>query len=214
MREVYLGKSEKGVCIASCDHHGLLQVWMLDESCGRMEWFMKHNCNLMYVLRKNYYLQASGPWVLQDVNYNLYRDHLFPNSIKEALVEEKYDWDSDNDNVLLGNEDRAERHHCGHHWNSCKVQDSGNMYPTEYEYFADMWPDINVSFPYTPSWTSGLTEAAKLIRRAQVNRVLRHGAPRARRTGNKQQGIKFHMPSGKSAASQRLRKNQIKSDNL
>ena len=31
----------------------------------------------------------------------------FPNSIKEALVEEKYEWDSDNDNVL-GNEDRGE----------------------------------------------------------------------------------------------------------
>jgi hypothetical protein len=151
--EVYLGKSEKGVYIASCDHHGLLQVWMLDESCGRMERFMKHNCNLMYVLRQNYYLQASGPWVFQNVNYNLYRGHLFPNSIKEALVEEKYAWDSDNDNVFLGNEDRAERHHCGHHWNSSKVQDLGNIYPTEYEYFADMWPDIDVSFPYTPSWT-------------------------------------------------------------
>jgi hypothetical protein len=98
----------------------------------------------MYVLRQNYYLQASGPWVFQNVNYNLYRGHLFPNSIKEALVEEKYAWDSDNDNVFLGNEDRAERHHCGHHW---------NIYPTEYEYFADMWPDIDVSFPYTPSWT-------------------------------------------------------------
>jgi len=175
--EVYLGKSEKGVYIASYGHpDDLLQVWVLDESCGRMEWFLKHNCDLKHVLRQNCYLQASGPWVLQDVNYNVYL-HLFPNSIKEALVEEKYEWDSDNDNVL-SNEDRAERHHCvmirilgfhpfkeviflcqslnrglAYHWNSSKVQDLGNMDPTEYKYFADIWPDIDFSFPYTPSWS-------------------------------------------------------------
>ena len=61
--EVYLGKSEKGVYIASYGHpDDLLQVWVLDESCGRMEWFLKHNCDLKHVLRQNCYLQASGPW--------------------------------------------------------------------------------------------------------------------------------------------------------
>ncbi|CAN6282049.1 unnamed protein product [Urochloa humidicola] len=174
--EIYLGKSEKGVYLASYDYRdGLLQIWMLDESCGRMEWLLKHKCDLMYVLRQYCCQQASGPWVLHDVNYNFYR-HLFPNSIKEAPIEKKYEWDSDNDNVL-GNENRAERHKCGifyilgfhpfkeviffnqsekrgiaYHWNSSKIQDLGNMYPTEYEYFSQMCPDIDVAFPYTPCW--------------------------------------------------------------
>ena len=90
--EVYLGKSEKGVYIASYGHpDDLLQVWVLDESCGQMEWFLKHNCDLKHVLRQNCYLQASGPWVLQDVNYNVYRDHIFQTGIKQAPVEEKYE---------------------------------------------------------------------------------------------------------------------------
>ncbi|CAL4935028.1 unnamed protein product [Urochloa decumbens] len=175
--EIYLGKSEKGVYLASYDYRDdLVQIWMLDESCGRMEWMLKHNCDLKYVLRQNCCQQAGGPWVLHDVNYNFYR-HLFPNNIKEAPIEKKYEWDSDNDDVL-GNENRAERHHCGifyilgfhpfkeviffsqseergiaYHWNSSKIQDLGNMYPIEYEYFSQMCPDIGVAFPYTPCWT-------------------------------------------------------------
>ena len=102
---------------------------------------------MCYVRTTSYRLVDHGPWVLQDVNYNVYL-HLFPNSIKEALVEEKYEWDSDNDNVL-GNEDRGERLYyvisilgfhpfkeviflcqslnrgLAYHWNSSKVQDLG-----------------------------------------------------------------------------------------
>ena len=157
-----------------------------------MEWFLKHNCNLKHVLRQNYFLQASGPWSMGFTGCQLQclSWSYFPNRIKQAPVEEKYEWDSDNDNVL-SNEDRAERHHCvmirilgfhpfkeviflcqslnrglAYHWNSSKVQDLGNMDPTEYKYFADIWPDIDFSFPYTPSWSWGLTEAA-YVRRAQ-----------------------------------------------
>ena len=154
-----------------------------------MEWFLKHNCNLKHVLRQNYFLQASGPWSMGFTGCQLQclSWSYFPNRIKQAPVEEKYEWDSDNDNVL-GNEDRGERLYyvisiLGFHpfkeviflsqsvrrGLACsKFQDLGNMYPTEYEYFADMWPDIDVSFPCTPSWTWGLTEAAKLDERRLV----------------------------------------------
>ncbi|OEL36174.1 hypothetical protein BAE44_0002806 [Dichanthelium oligosanthes] len=123
------------------------------------------------------YYEDSGPWVLHDVNYNFNRE-FFLDNIKEAITEEKYEWDSDNDNVL-GNEDRSERHRCGdisilgfhpfkeviflsqseerglaYHWNSTNVQDLGNICPTEYEYFAMIWTArIDVCFPYTPCWT-------------------------------------------------------------
>lgn len=172
--EPYLGKSEKGVCLASCYFSDILHVWMLEESCGRMEWSLKYSCDLKYVLRLNYQ-QASGPWVLNDANYNFYR-YCFPNHVKEEPIEEKYEWDSDNDNVL-GNEDRAESNNLGmvsvlgfhpfkeviylnlsverglaYHWNSSKVQDLGKMYPTEYGFFEEWGPDIEVAFPYTPCW--------------------------------------------------------------
>lgn len=150
---------------------------MLDESCGRMDWLLKHNCDFMYVLRQWCCQQASGPWVLQDVNYSFYRD-VFPNNyIQKAPMEEKDGWDSDSDDVLGNDGDRGERHACGvfsiigshpfkeviffsqsekrglaYHWNTFKVQDLGDMYPTGYDYFAEMYPSIHVAFPYTPCW--------------------------------------------------------------
>lgn len=171
------GKSEKGVYLASCYYYysEILRVWMLDESCDRMEWLLKHNCDLTYELGRKCYQQVGGPWVLNDANYNFYR-YCFPNTVKEEPIQEKYEWDSDNDNVL-DNEDRAGSHNLGmvsvlgfpsfkeviflslslerglaYHWNSSKVQDLGKMYPTEYGFFEEWGPDIEVAFPYTPCW--------------------------------------------------------------
>uniref|UniRef100_A0A0A9AXM0 Uncharacterized protein n=1 Tax=Arundo donax TaxID=35708 RepID=A0A0A9AXM0_ARUDO len=72
---------------------------MLNESCGQMEWSLKHQCDLKYVMSQKCCQQTSRAWVLQDVSYNFFRD-CFPNNQKEAPMEEKYEWDSDNDNIL------------------------------------------------------------------------------------------------------------------
>ncbi|TVU43564.1 hypothetical protein EJB05_10043, partial [Eragrostis curvula] len=70
---LYLGKSEKGVYLASlnrCD----LRVWILDESSPdhRPEWVLKHHNNLENVRPRNspYHYQHNDPWRLEDVNYN------------------------------------------------------------------------------------------------------------------------------------------------
>ena len=139
-----------------------------------------------------------GPWVLQDINYNGYlkerkelieggedteymkelkENKLELNSGKEELVEEKFEWDSENDNILhkedvvdargngyfdiLGFHPYKEIAFLGvsmyrgiaYHLKDSKVQDLGYLYPTTShlavlnEYF------ITESFPYTPCWT-------------------------------------------------------------
>ncbi|OEL34864.1 hypothetical protein BAE44_0004117 [Dichanthelium oligosanthes] len=171
----HLGKSKDGVYFASLgpEKHQI-RVWVLNNRCGQPEWFLKYDANLSYVLHENFYTLASGPWVLQNVNYNFYSDR-FPNDKKEAQLEEKYEWDSDNDNVLNG-ENRGEKHYCGtisllgfhpfkevifvclpfkrglaYHLNTSKVQDLGNLHPTKYEY--EVCQAITNYFPYTPCWT-------------------------------------------------------------
>ncbi|KAL6637540.1 hypothetical protein ACP70R_025112 [Stipagrostis hirtigluma subsp. patula] len=175
----YLGKSEKGVYLAFLDHcnifapSSLFWVWMLNESHGRMEWCLKHHCDLTDALYQNWHQRTNGPWVLQDVNYNVYRD-TFPNHNKETPMEENYEWDSDNDN-FVATDSTPENHGClsilgfhpfkeivffagsnwrglAYHLKSSKVQDLGNLYPTEYEYFAGIAQDLELPYPYTPCW--------------------------------------------------------------
>uniref|UniRef100_K3ZC48 F-box domain-containing protein n=1 Tax=Setaria italica TaxID=4555 RepID=K3ZC48_SETIT len=40
--ELHLGRSEKGVYCAYFDDERQLRVWILDESCGRMAWVLRH----------------------------------------------------------------------------------------------------------------------------------------------------------------------------
>jgi hypothetical protein len=47
---------------------------------------------------------------------------------------------------------QSEKRGLAYHWNTFKVQDLGDMYPTGYDYFAEMYPSIHVAFPYTPCW--------------------------------------------------------------
>uniref|UniRef100_A0A0E0KH43 F-box domain-containing protein n=1 Tax=Oryza punctata TaxID=4537 RepID=A0A0E0KH43_ORYPU len=73
----YVGKSEKGVYLASLEHEldFQLSVWILNESCAKAKWVLKHRNNLKPLLSRWGYHQVNGPWILQDVNYNLYREN-------------------------------------------------------------------------------------------------------------------------------------------
>uniref|UniRef100_A0A0D9VX56 F-box domain-containing protein n=1 Tax=Leersia perrieri TaxID=77586 RepID=A0A0D9VX56_9ORYZ len=110
---VYLGKSEKGVYLASLDHDldYALSVWILNETLGKAEWVLKHQNTLKPLLqRREYSQQVHGPWILQDVNYDLYRsnfggrwclnvkyDDLSLEGNSEAPVADKFEWHSDDD---------------------------------------------------------------------------------------------------------------------
>ncbi|XBI98506.1 hypothetical protein VPH35_018736 [Triticum aestivum] len=112
--KLHLGQSEKGVYLASICEMSRLLVWVLDESCGQTNWVLKHNSCIPPIL--DYDRPILGPWVLQDINYEYLKerkDHtdtedmkylkekkLQLNSSKEELVEEKIEWDSQNDNIL------------------------------------------------------------------------------------------------------------------
>uniref|UniRef100_A0A0E0D4C1 F-box domain-containing protein n=1 Tax=Oryza meridionalis TaxID=40149 RepID=A0A0E0D4C1_9ORYZ len=119
----YLGKSEKGVYLASLEQELDLQlsVWILNESCAKAKWVLKHRKNLKPLLLRWGYHQVNGPWILQDVNYDLYRknfggpwfynvtyDDLLLEGNNEVPVEDKYEWYSDNDDVDHDTQDGVE----------------------------------------------------------------------------------------------------------
>lgn len=174
-----LGKSEKGVYLASLSSPGRLQVWILNESCGHIEWVLKHQADLKHILsNRSYDKEAHGSWIMEDINYHFYRSR-FPNDNKQAPQEGKFEWDSDNDDVLeikdkgkepsnksigtdiLGFHPHKEviylceslKRGLAYHLNTSKLQDLGNMYPTHYDWFAEPHKFIERSFPYTPCWT-------------------------------------------------------------
>ncbi|KAM3392648.1 hypothetical protein ACQJBY_013677 [Aegilops geniculata] len=194
-QKLHLGRSENGVYLASCQA-SLLMVWVLDESCGQMNWVLKHSSCLPPIL--DYDRPVLGPWVLQDINYNGYlkeRKELIEggedteymkylkekklelNSSKEELVEEKFEWDSENDNILL-KEDVVDARGNGYfdilgfhpykeivflgvsmyrgiayHLKDSKVQDLGYLHPTTCHLALSNECFITESFPYTPCLT-------------------------------------------------------------
>ena len=171
-----LGKSEKGVYLASiAASSGQLQVWILDESCAHAKWVLKHQVDLMHVLaHRSSNPKARGAWVMEDVNYHF----RFSDYNRQVLPENRFEWDSDNDDVLDINDEVEGQYNKGikilgfhphkeviflsesmrrglaYHLNTSKLQDLGNMYPTRYdECFADPHALLLFSFPYTPCWT-------------------------------------------------------------
>ncbi|KAI4996524.1 hypothetical protein ZWY2020_051444 [Hordeum vulgare] len=174
----YLGRSKKGVYYASFIKD-LFRVWILDETYGQMKWMMKGEYDLKCVRASHQRVQ--GPWVLQDINYEFFRSQL-PEVKKKAMVQEKTEWDSDNDgvdNVIDMAEER--RHGCvvlgfhpfkeiiflssstkdiwdatvhAYHLNSSRVECLGNMRPACYNLF-EGFPCTEQNyeyFPYTPCW--------------------------------------------------------------
>ena len=41
--ELHLGRSREGLCCATFRDRPNLRVWILDDSCGTMEWALKHH---------------------------------------------------------------------------------------------------------------------------------------------------------------------------
>ncbi|CAN6309917.1 unnamed protein product [Urochloa humidicola] len=169
---LYLGKSEKGVYCALVDYSDQifqLRVWTLQKSCDQMEWVLMHQANLGSILaRKKHDRQINGPWILNDINY---RQRCGGGKI---VVQQTLEWDSDNDNVVqveagveyeeyvdfLGFHPYKEvvflseshRRGVAYHLNSLKVQELGNLYPTNYGHIAGQHQLIRQAFPYTPCW--------------------------------------------------------------
>ena len=91
---IYMGRSQKGIYCAFVEHPGL--VYILDESYGKMKWVAKHH---IWFVPGPLSEHIDGPWTLQDINY--YNDPgSYGDENSEAIEEQKFEWDSDNDNVI------------------------------------------------------------------------------------------------------------------
>uniref|UniRef100_A0ACD5VP00 Uncharacterized protein n=2 Tax=Avena sativa TaxID=4498 RepID=A0ACD5VP00_AVESA len=99
----HLQKSEKGVYFVALDNY-LLQVWILQESSGQMEWVLKHDRDMEPVLARHCRRQVRGTWMLKGTNHNSFCTH-FPEGDKEDIVEEKFEWCSDSDDDVPEYED-------------------------------------------------------------------------------------------------------------
>ena len=175
--ELLLGKSEKGVYCALIGDKDQLRVWILDESCSRMEWVLKHDsgCGLAAAQPSlNYFAQqVDGPWILENANRRQ-GDNI------EAPIEQESEWNSDDEDVL-NNQDRVENHkyknvyilgfhpykeiiflHIGsllnrglaYHLNTSKLESLGNICPIHY-YNRAIHCFIQSCFPYTPCTMGG-----------------------------------------------------------
>ncbi|CAO2143526.1 unnamed protein product [Urochloa humidicola] len=191
--EFYLGKSIKGIYCASLFQESQLQIWFLNDAFrqDQTEWVLKHDRDIFPILpnlKYDYDEQRDGPWVLQEFYYWRHEKHPDEDSDvedMEAIVEEKmaekFEWDSDNDNVLehggrsndsyivfLGFHpykevvflsDKFDRV-LAYNWSSLKLQDLGNLYPKFYiernlQFHHRLAKE---SFPYTPCCLGNLPE--------------------------------------------------------
>ncbi|KAL6630701.1 hypothetical protein ACP70R_028552 [Stipagrostis hirtigluma subsp. patula] len=102
---VYLGKSEKGVYSALLweeeNRWPRCRVWLLNESCGQMEWVLKSDISLQAVVQNFPYSddRYSRPWI---VNYNNNKKDM-----NEAWAEDEFEWDFDNGIILHGTKDKV-----------------------------------------------------------------------------------------------------------
>ncbi|XBH60870.1 hypothetical protein VPH35_115396 [Triticum aestivum] len=176
----HLGRSLRGVYYAILDDRSRLQVWYLSESCGRIEWILKHDTCLKTFEHDDYAQQVGRQWILQDVNYRKWCSEDPENH--KATVEEKYDWNFDEDNVidtenvveeaedvdgdyfLLGFHPYKEvvflissaitTRGLAYDWNISKFQDLGSSRPwMGAVYDEPPYGKTDTSFfPYTPCW--------------------------------------------------------------
>lgn len=116
-----------------------------------------------------YQQQSHGRWRLQPIT-----SHGDPESVD--MVQERFEWDSDNDDLLPdGGSRTGYQYHItflgfhpykevifpndsfervlAYHLNSSKIQDLGYMYPEdELDDLCHEDPLVRASFPYTPFW--------------------------------------------------------------
>ncbi|KAI5004179.1 hypothetical protein ZWY2020_031422 [Hordeum vulgare] len=159
----YIGLSEKGVYCASFVENKHILVCTLSESCDKFDWILKHEYDLKPV--EMFDRQVHGPWILEDINYEIFGPHL-PNINKEEVIQEQFEWNSDDDNIH-DNSGMVEDHRhpyfeieilgfhpykeilflsrsetfklkamaFAYHLNSFKVESLGSIYPSCHKYF-------------------------------------------------------------------------------
>ncbi|RLN40296.1 hypothetical protein C2845_PM01G34570 [Panicum miliaceum] len=169
-RRLSIGKSEKGVYSVLVDD-SQINVWILDdESDGQIKWVSKQTVgHLPRLQQESYYLlESHGPWMLHDINPG------FDDGGSESRGQ--FEWDSDNDNILPDNGNRAGYKYfitflgfhpykevvflndsfvrvIAYHLNSSKIQDLGYVYPKEeVHWLGNDIICVERSFPYTPCW--------------------------------------------------------------
>jgi hypothetical protein len=163
----FLGKSKKGVYCAlvfsNYYREHTLEVWLLTESCGKMEWTFNAAVDLLPVVEKfsNFDDDIMGPWIL----HKGWSDE----GVEEATVEDNSEWDFDN-GVILETREKDEYlqgtiQFLGFHpykeiaffwvsgvrvvaydFSTSKVQDLGLL----------LVQSIGDCFPYTPCWIGEL----------------------------------------------------------
>lgn len=167
---LYLGKSKKGVycTLIHNDIWGRLQIWLLTESCGKWEWVLKNDINFAAAVAKFSWFsrdENQGPWILQ--KGDCYED------VKEAPVQDNYEWDFDNGIILAAEENvesddmnlgvlyflgfhpykeivflRTQARVVAYDFSRLKVQDLGQL----------RVQCVGSVFPYTPCWMGDIFE--------------------------------------------------------
>ncbi|GJN31088.1 hypothetical protein PR202_gb19444 [Eleusine coracana subsp. coracana] len=152
----YLGRSEKGVYFAIIENGSQLQIWILDESNGQMDWVLKqHHIDLdpyvsraiVPIVHSDYHERINGPWTLEDEDNN---------DNNKMLQNGDYEWDTNEDNILDEDGDEEQLTHyidllefhpykeiifltasflgIAYHLNTSKVQYLGKLRPDDYNY--------------------------------------------------------------------------------
>jgi hypothetical protein len=124
-----------------------LQVWILNESFGKIESILKHDKDLKPLLRNQFH--GTVQWILEDINYNMFLSSSYAEE-NIATSEDSIEWNSDEDveeqdvvdhSYLQDNtnsvvEKRLE-------WNSI-VHNALNNGETNEEYSSDDYDDIKI----------------------------------------------------------------------
>lgn len=185
--EIVVARSEKGLYFVELDaswrkNKCWLRVWILNESCGQMEWILKHDKNLKHILPHQWFCRRVK-WILEDINYNMFHASSLPEDNKKETTGEKFEWNSDEDvqdkdmvdHSYLEDMDKvvddiellgfhpykeivflsaSQRTCLAYHLNGSKIEELGNIYPKEYASFKILANEREWirSFPYTPCW--------------------------------------------------------------
>ena len=161
---LYLGKSEKGVyCALTCSGHKRLQVWLLTELCGKLEWILKNDIGLVPVVEMfsgDFHDDHSASWILHKRNYH------------EDIREDKFEWNFEYGVILKA----ARKNECDYRhddisflgFHPCKevallwLSDQErvvayHLSSSKVQYLGKLRLDtLGSSFPYTPCWTGEL----------------------------------------------------------
>jgi hypothetical protein len=166
--EIKIARSEKGLYFVALDaswrkNKCWFRVWILNEWCGQTEWMLKHDKDLKHMLPHKFFCKQVK-WMLEDINYSMFRASSLPEDNKKETTQEKFEWNSDedvedkdmvdhgylednkavfDDIELLGFHPYKEIVFLGeskatclaYHLNGSKIQELGNIYPKEYTYF-------------------------------------------------------------------------------